>query len=249
MIDDDALIPIDPDEAATPPTRVDSGPSPEMLALQRKRERMFQRAQAMHRASGGWVDLRSGLADWQQTAEAAEADYDDGHFPFEQLGAAYYLSPEQAATILMLRQRLLDDLGGKPTASEAMLIDLAVVSYWNFMRVQGWVGNSALWLEREYFGHESPYVRIERKQGRIIAATLDADKAFDRIAEQMVPLLERASRMVVRHLAALKAQHQGPAPSVNVAAAAQVNIGQQQVNTAASSETRHNATRKKTESA
>jgi hypothetical protein len=32
-----------------------------------------------------------------------------------------------------------------------MLIDLAVMSYYNALRVQGWIGELALYIEHEFF--------------------------------------------------------------------------------------------------
>src|SRR5215218_714722 len=41
-------------------------------------------------------------------------------------------------------------------AAESMLVDLAVLSYANALRVQGWVGDAALLFEHELFGQPGP---------------------------------------------------------------------------------------------
>src|SRR5262249_25855917 len=56
------------------------------------------------------------------------------------------------------------------------------------------------------------------------------------------PLLDRASRMMLRNLKALDELHKGPTPSVSVKQADQVNVRQQQVNIAGQRSKRRKAT-------
>ena len=44
------------------------------------------------------------------------------------------------------------NLRGSPTAADLTMIETAVVSYYNFLRVQGWIGNLALVFECEASG-------------------------------------------------------------------------------------------------
>lgn len=46
-----------------------------------------------------------------------------------------------------------------------MLIDLAVISYYNALRIQGWLGDLALWIEHECFAQEAPQVKLRREYG------------------------------------------------------------------------------------
>jgi hypothetical protein len=58
------------------------------------------------------------------------------------------------ATILALRQRLIAE-SAITTAAETMLVDLAVLSYYHTLRVQGWIGHLAVRIEHEFFGDDA----------------------------------------------------------------------------------------------
>jgi hypothetical protein len=46
-----------------------------------------------------------------------------------------------------------------------MLIDLAIMSYYNGLRLQGWTGDLAIWIEHECFAHETLRVARRREYG------------------------------------------------------------------------------------
>jgi len=48
-----------------------------------------------------------------------------------------------------------------------MLVDMAVLAYYNVLRVQGWVGNMALHVEHEFFGQASPAAKFGQQYGRV----------------------------------------------------------------------------------
>ena len=57
------------------------------------------------------------------------------------------------ATLIQLRQGLLEGFEN-PTAADSMMADTAVIAYRNLLRVQGWIGDLCLVVERELFGQE-----------------------------------------------------------------------------------------------
>ncbi len=144
--------------------------------------------------------------------ERAIAEYDAGRFLVEQLGAERYLEPRRMAVLLELRRGLVGN-DGRP-AAEAMLADLAVMGYYNTLRVQQWIGDLAVSIEHEFFGVESPTARFEAQNGR--GTGLVVEERLARLAEELLPLQERASRMVVRNLKALSDLRRAPAPSVAI---------------------------------
>jgi hypothetical protein len=184
-------------------------------------------ARAAFSAMEGWQRVQS-QDDWTQITEQARADYDAGRFLLERLGAERFLEPALMAVLLQLRRGLVGPDGG--TASEAMLADLAVTSYYNTLRIQQWIGDLALAIEHEFFGQESPTARFEAQYGK--ATGLVVEEQLRRLGEQLLPLHERASRMTLRTLKALAELQRGPAPSVAIGQAEQVNVGTQQVNLA-----------------
>jgi hypothetical protein len=56
------------------------------------------------------------------------------------------------------------------------------------------------------------------------------EERLKRLAEQLLPLQERANRMTLRTLKALAELRRAPAPAVAINQAGQVNVGSQQVN-------------------
>jgi hypothetical protein len=126
----------------------------------------------------------------------------------EWLGAEPYLDPSLMATLWSLRQTLLAESGS--TAADAMLVDLASLSYYHALRVQGWIGNLATLIEHEFFGLESPTATFAREFGR--AEGLVVEDCVRRLSEQLLPLFDRANRSVIRNLKALKDLRRGPPP-------------------------------------
>jgi hypothetical protein len=87
--------------------------------------------------------------------------YQSGRFLIERLGAERFLDPQLMATLWQLRQGLLEEYG---TASPAMMvIDLAVMTYYNALRIQGWICDLALVIERECFAEESLKVKLRQQ--------------------------------------------------------------------------------------
>ena len=101
------------------------------------------------------------------------------------------------ATLLTLRQSLIGEIE-RPTTADIMNIDAAVVAYHNMLRVQGWIGNLSLVLEGELFGRAP----LNEYHGEETARRIE--EALNRMSETMLPLLERANRMMLRSLDALR---------------------------------------------
>ena len=66
------------------------------------------------------------------------------------------------------RQQLLSGME-EPTMADKMAADTAVLAYYNLLRIQGWIGNICLVVERDLFGQEPlnqiPWSRSWRKAG------------------------------------------------------------------------------------
>jgi hypothetical protein len=201
-----------------------------LAAAQAERDRRVARlrndARAAYAAVEGWHRIGS-PDDWADACEQALTSYDSGRFLVEQLGAERYLEPQFMAVLLGLRRGLVGD---EPTAAEAMLADLAMLAFYNTLRIQRWIGDLAVSVEHEFFGQESPTARFEARNGR--ATGLVIEERLARLAEELLPLQERANRMTVRNLKALAELRRSPAPAVAIGSAQQVNVGAQQVNVA-----------------
>jgi hypothetical protein len=132
------------------------------------------------------------------------------------------------ATLWQLRQGLLEAYGTESPAM-TMVIDLAVMAYYNALRVQGWIGDLALVIEHELFAEESLKVKLRQQYG-VQFDGFAVEEHLGRLREQLLPLFERVNRQVLQNLQALQRHGPGSLPMVAIRKAGQVNVAQQQVN-------------------
>jgi len=187
-------------------------------------------ASALMRAFDGWPAIGN-QEDWAKKYEEARDGYASGHFLLERIGAERYLDPDFLATLLSLRRQIIEDLGVRST-HEMMLVDVAVLSYYHLLRINGWIGNLALHIESEFFVRESPTAKFSKEYGRGAVEGLRVEDSIARLGEQLLPLLDRSSRMMIRALKAIRDLRQTPAPTVAIGQAGQVNVGTAQENRA-----------------
>jgi hypothetical protein len=194
----------------------------------RRYRHLLHNAQAVFRTMEGWQKVQN-EEDQLRVCREALAELRSGQFFLERLGAERYLDPKLFATLWQLRHELLAE-GAAQTAADTMLVDLAVLAYHNALRAQGWMGDLALVIESELFGQDSPTVKVRRQYGRLEG--LAVEDHIQRLTEQLMCLFDRANRMVIRNLKALRELRRGPTPAaVAIGHAAQVHVAQQQANT------------------
>lgn len=194
----------------------------------RRVERLRSNALSVHKAMEGWANV-DGPEAWAALCTASGADYRSGRFLLERLGAERHLDPPLMATLWGLRQALLEE-SGAGTVAEAMVVDLAVLGFYHTMRIQGWIGDLALLIEHELFLQDAPSVRMKVRYGPEAVDGLEVEERLRRLGEQLLPLLDRANRMVLRNLKVLQELRRGPMPAVAIGRADQVNVAHQQVN-------------------
>jgi len=183
----------------------------------RHAEQLRRDARAAFRVEGCWQRIGS-QEEWVKVCEESQEEYQSGQFLLERLGAERHLDPKLMATLLSLRRRLVAEWG-ITTAAETMLVDLAILGYYHALRVQGWVGDLALLIEHEFFGQASPARR---------GAGLEVEDQVRRLGEHLMPLLDRANRVLIRNLKAIKELRQGPNPAIAIGRAEQVTFTNQQ---------------------
>jgi hypothetical protein len=188
-------------------------------------QRLRNNARALYRAMEQWPTVDS-ADDWAARYVQAQQDYAAGTFLLQQLGGEMYVAPDETAVLLGLRQALRER---SCAAAEAMIADLATISYRNALRVQGWIGNAAYLIEHELFGQESPTATFKHHYGA--ASGLKVEDTVAQLVRELVPLFDRCNRAVLRNLQALKALRDPATPTVAITTAGQVNVGAAQTNT------------------
>jgi hypothetical protein len=83
-----------------------------------------------------------------------------------------------------------------------MLVDLALLSYYNALRVQGWTGDLAVHIEHEFFG-DAAFTEMAR-EGHRRTDRFAVEDRVRRLSEELMPLFDRANRMMIRNLKAIK---------------------------------------------
>jgi hypothetical protein len=212
-------------------TQDDAGLKAEFQAArqadQQRVKQLRWNARAVTRAMQGWGQIRS-TEEWQAVCEDARDRYQSGRFLLERLGAERFLDPQLMATLWQLRQSLIAEYGAESPAM-TMVIDVAVMTYYNAVRVQGWIGDLALAIEQELFGEGSLTVKLRQQYGAHFDG-FAVEQALQRLRAQLLPLFERANRQLVQHLQALQRPPRGASPTVAIGRAGQVNVAQQHVN-------------------
>jgi hypothetical protein len=184
-------------------------------------EQLRRSARANYRAMEGSLSVRS-EEDWMGIFEQSREQYESGGFLLDRLGAERVLDPKLIATLLSLRQRLIAEWG-ITTAAETMLVDLAVLHYYHTLRVQGWIGDLAMHIEHQFFGSGAFAAEHRDLPPETRRA---AETRVRRLTEQLMPLLDRANRMLIRNLTAIKELRQRMVPAIAIGRAERVTVRQ-----------------------
>ena len=187
----------------------------------RSGEQLRRNARANFRAMEGSLSVRS-EEDWIRVSEQSHEQYESGGFLLDRMGAERFLDPKLIATLMGLRQKLMVEWG-ITTAAETMLLDLAILHYYHALRVQGWIGDLAQHIEHLFFGSGAFAAEYRDLPPGIRRA---AEDRVRRLGEQLMPLLDRANRMFIRNLKAIKELRQGLVPAIAIGRAEQVTVQQ-----------------------
>ena len=155
---------------------------------------------------------------WDELLERAVADYPNGQFLLERMGAKRYLDPELMAVLMHLRQQLLFDID-QPSMIDHMHADSAILAYRHMLRLQAWIDSICLTVERALFGQES----LQEIHGEKVADKLE--EQLRKLENDLMPLLHRSQKMLHAALAKLETRSTTTKGTVSVRQAKQVNIG------------------------
>ncbi len=191
--------------------------------IERHRQ-LFDEAQSLQRSLAGWGAVRE-PGEWLELRERAVADYESGRFLLTRLGAERHLDPEQVATLLHLRGRIIDEMH-LTTGLELMLLDAALIAFRNMLLIEEWIGNLSLLVEHHLFRDEGPTPKINRTNGRYQGLAAEDDAR--RLRDDLLPALDRASKNFVSAIKTLRDFH-GTGVNVTIAAVGQMNVGEQQL--------------------
>lgn len=196
------------------------------LSLQRNSRRMWT-------AMEGWQRVKS-PEDWERIQDEAAEDWVSGRTLLTMLGGERYLAPERGALLLHLWRQFLVAYDVDSPA-EFLTVAMALVAFNQLTRVNELIGNVEARLEDEFFATDGLHEQHERRYGRR-TGTLAVEETVRRLGQDLLPLLDRCNRMVIRNLQLLRELKSTPL-AVTVENYGQVNVGQVQTNLATPPET------------
>ena len=188
-----------------------------------ERRRIKTGAYVLKRAYPELSALRT-QEDRERAFELVDEDYHSGQFLIDSLGADRYIEPKISMTLLMLRQKMIEDMQIE-SAAEFMLMDSAFMAHYNSIKLQRMFGDLATQVERELFHDDLLSVSLNKKRG-LEVAKFPVEDLLNRASDKLINLIDRTNQMMVRNLKALR-EHKMGTLSIRVE---QVNIAQQQVN-------------------
>ena len=193
------------------------------LDLQRNSRRLWA-------AMEGWGAVKT-EEDWEQIQAEAAEDWVSGRALIAMLGSERYLAPERVALLLHLWRHFLIayDVDGP---AEFLTVAMALVAFNQLTRVNELVGNLENRLEDEFFATEGLREQHERRYGRgTRTGALAVEERVRQLGQDLLPLLDRANRMVIRNLKMLRELKSTPL-AVTVQNFGQLNVAQAQTNVA-----------------
>ncbi len=119
--------------------------------------------------------------------------------------------------------------------AEYLVVAMALVALDQFSRLNELIGNLETRLESEFFSTRGLQAEFEERYGRGAGARirgLTAEEIVRQLGQEMLPLLDRCNRMVIRNLKMLRDLKTTPL-ALTVANYGQLNVGQAQTNIAA----------------
>jgi len=188
-----------------------------------ERQQVVRAASTLRRMHSAQSKIRT-KEDWERAYELAVSDYFDGSFLIESLGGERHLEPSVVFTLQVLRENLIKELE-IDSAAEFMLMDMALIAYYNTLRAQRMLGDLATLVDREFFRGESLSVNLNKKDPQIVD-DFKVEDMLNRASDKLQLLIDRANQMMIRNLKALQDFKRG---SLTIRTD-QINIAQNQVN-------------------
>jgi len=155
--------------------------------------------------------------------------YLNGRFFLRNLGLFYEVHPDLSLAIFNLRQEWIRQYDLR-TVPELLLLDQAMLAYFQVIRMNKEVANMLSITESNLFFADPPAIKI-KKENRLNNEFdgFVAEDAIKQLQERIMLIMERFNQMFLRNLRALRELKAHPI-SVSIGQAGQVNVGQQQVN-------------------
>lgn len=183
-----------------------------------------------YRGTLSWAGIHS-QEEFEKKYEESVNDYYSGNFFMERIGRYREVDAPLTLVLLHLRAQWIVEYDIK-TIPEFILLDMALTSYFHYLRLNEAVNNTMASIEWEYFALDAPSFRRDYYGTRLGSVTKDqaiAEELAHRLSEVLQPLLELYNRMFIRNLKAIRDLKRGNI-QLNIGSVGQMNIGEKQLN-------------------
>lgn len=182
-----------------------------------------------------WAGIGS-QEEWDKFKQEALEGYVKGRFFVERIGRYKEVDPTLAATLLNMRQAWIKEYDIK-TVPEFILMDMALASYYHYLRINTEIGDLEGSIEWSYFILDAPTKTTTRKEGNVRTFQTTEEREsrarledlVDRLKENLLPFLDRFNRMFIRNLKALRDLKRTNI-QLNIGQVGQLNIAENQIN-------------------
>lgn len=183
-----------------------------------------------YRGNMFWAGITT-QEEFDKKYDEAFKDYRSGNFFLERIGRYREVDVSLSATLLVLRTQWIKEYDIK-SAPEFMLLDMALTSYFHFIRLNEAINNIMSSIEWSYFALDAPKFETNY-YGDPLGSEKDriavAEKLAYRLQEILQPITEQYNRMFIRNLKALRDLRRGNI-LLNFGNIGQMNIGEKQIN-------------------
>jgi hypothetical protein len=162
--------------------------------------------------------------------ETAE-NYCNGNFFLERIGRLRSVDDSLTLTVLFLRKQWIREYEVE-TIPEFILLDMAMVSYFHFIRLNEDVNNALANIEWQMFALDAPMFMKNSYGDRLSSERNDkavAEEIAHNLQEVLQPVLDKFNRMFIRNLKAMRDLRRGNI-QLNIGNVGQLNVGDKQIN-------------------
>lgn len=183
----------------------------------------------LYRGNMFWAGIETQEQFDQKQFEAIE-DYKSGNFFLERIGRFREVDAPLTMVLMYQRNQWIEEYEIK-TIPELILLDMALVSYFHFLRLNEAVNNIMSSIEWDFFALEAPKFKEKYGWERVGGKTNKAlaEELAYRLKEVLQPVLDQYDRSFIRNLKALRDLRRGNI-LLNIGNVGQMNIGDKQIN-------------------
>jgi len=164
-------------------------------------------------------------------------DYRNGNFFLERIGRLRSVDDSLTLTVLFLRRQWSSEYEVE-TIPEFILLDMALTSYFHFIRLNEDINNALANIEWQMFALDAPMFMRNSCGNRLQDERKDkavAEAIAHNLQEVLQPVLDKFNRMFIRNLKAMRDLRRGNI-QLNIGNIGQMNIGDKQINVDKSNE-------------